>query len=57
MVNTVGKDMALVKTAMMSITVTFLCFVGSAAIAIYCRDFHILAGGHWTLKGKIQRPD
>jgi len=44
MVNAVGKDMALVKTAMMSATVTFLYFVGSVAIAIHRRDFHVPGG-------------
>jgi len=42
MLNIVGKDMKLVKTAMMSATVTFLYFVGSVATAIHCHDFHIL---------------
>jgi len=49
MVNAVGKDMALVKTAMMSATVTFLYFVRSVAIAIHRHDFHIPGGRAWTL--------
>ena len=42
MLNTVDKDMATVKTAMVSATVTFLYFVGSVATTIHRRDFHIV---------------